>query len=363
MAVTYKVALYNPSGAKQGELVNFTKLAYYKQRNRAGSFSFGLPASSPWVAQLADKWQVEIWRSDPEQGLPWYIDFRGIYREPARRFSGLETFQASGVGDIGLLAWRTVAYPAEVEDKSNFTARATEYILKTLVTNNHGNGSDGRHRSGTPTGYTITTAAGSSGGATLSVAVSNDNLLDALQAIVNAGGGDYDLIKTGATAWEFRYYAGQRGVDRSASLEFSTARGNMGQPFYRVDRIEEKTVAIVGGQGEGPDRAYVVRTGPNYSASNNIESFVDARGEDTTAGLQARGDEKLKRTRAQVVYGFDLRQVAGCRYGVHYCVGGVLGDKVGARYFGVSSTQLIDGVAVTLDPSGEESIKIETVEA
>ena len=130
----------------------------------------------------------------------------------------------------------------------------------------------------------------------------------------------------------------------------------MANPVLRRNWLNETTIAIVGGQGEGTSRTTAVRTGTNHSATtNSVETFVDARDLTTTAGLQARGDNALYRSEARDLLVFDVIQTPGSLYGLHY----FLGDLVTGYYEGVTATQQIYGVTVGLGESGQESIGVE----
>ena len=174
------------------------------------------------------------------------------------------------------------------------------------------------------------------------------------------------MIRTGATTREFRYYPGQRGTDRSATVTFSLEYGNMRNPKVRIDRSAERTVALIAGQGEGADRQVRVRTGVNYTATNDIEMFVqatdiDAKRTDALTALDARGDSALDEARAHTTFDFDVIQAGARVYGRDYD----LGDLVRARYTNpsgitIDSVQRIVGVEVSVEPSERiETIKLE----
>ena len=130
----------------------------------------------------------------------------------------------------------------------------------------------------------------------------------------------------------------------------------MAEPEYTYDRTEERTVAIAAGQGEGEDRVVTIRTGPDYSADNDIEVFADARGSETAAGVASSADARLDEARARQRFGFRVVQTPGCAYGVHYG----LGDLVRAQYGPVNVVQKVTGVTVNLDKRGAEQIDVET---
>ena len=143
---------------------------------------------------------------------------------------------------------------------------------------------NGRKRDGAIAGLTV--QADITAGNTLDWRCHGKNLLETLQELALVGGGDFDLIPSSPTAYEFRWYAGQRGADRTATVTFAMPLGNMAEPA--LPTLDQRTVAAVLA-GEGGDRDYVTRTGTN-TAGNDNELYVDAKDieKGQTAALQAR---------------------------------------------------------------------------
>jgi hypothetical protein len=117
-------------------------------------------------------------------------------------------------------------------------------------------------------------------------------------------------------------------------------------------------VACVG-PGEDAGRDYVTRTGANYASGNDIEVYVDAKNVTfgDTAGLNARGDHKVKEFQALKEFEFTCLEAPSTLYGVHY----FLGDLVTAinPITGASLTLKVKSVAVSLDSEGQETISPE----
>lgn len=357
----YQILVKSPAGVLQAVITDFLSLAYNKVVNEPGLCVFSLSGNHQAISYLENNSQIEIWRRNQGQGIDWYCDFYGLYREPDRRGARPGIFAAYCPGQLSMLAWRIVAWPAATTNRSQFTSTAAETIMKTLVNYNAGASAttgNGRERTGTITGVSV--EADGAGGNSLDWNCGHKNLLETLQEIAFIAGGDFDLVKTAAQAWEFRWYEGQLGTDRSADVIFALDYDNMANPRYRLRRLGEKTVAIVGGQGVESGRTIEVRTGANYNAStNNIEAFVDARNITTTAGLQTRGDQYLEASRAYDEFYFDVLQTAVSAYGKHY----FLGDLVTAvsPYTGLGVTRKIKTVSVSLDRK-QEQIGVETAD-
>jgi hypothetical protein len=345
----------NPGGTRS--TMGFVQLAYTNQVNSYGACSFVLPGDHTILPDLTERCQVEVWRRDLANGLDWYRDWSGLFLDEERWYeasSGQHLYKALCYGDVFKLQDRYNLWRAGTANRSDFTGAKAETILKTLVRYNcTGDASvaNGRMGDGTMTGVSV--QADGAGGNAIDHACAWDNLLDVLQKVASIGGGDFDLVKTGAQAWEFRWYTGQRGTDRTGSVFFSTDLGNMGDPKYTKTRSTTKTSVTAGGQGEGAARLVEMRTGNGYSASANYEEFFNASGQvETALGLQAIGDRRLFDLRDAESFEFKVLPTPATVYGVHY----FLGDKVTAKYMSITTTPKIVAIGVTVDKSGQETV-------
>lgn len=354
MAAEYRVRIYSRTGVLVYELVDYTALAYTREVNAPGMAVVTLPGEHAAAAGVDLDFRLEVWRRNQTYSLDWYRDFSGLVRDVERRAAedGMRTATIYAPGDLSLLGRAIVGYKAATANRSKFTTAKAETVLKNLAKYNatsSGTTGDGRIRNVDLAGISL--QADGAGGNTLDVACAWQNLLEACQDVAAVAGGDFDLIKTGAAAWEFRWYAGQRGTDRSATVLFALTRGNMANPVLLRNTLTEATVAVVGGQGEESARSVVIRTGANYNASYNAtEVFVDARQMSTTAGLNAAGDRALWEAQARYTLEFDVVQTPSTFYGSHYD----LGDLVAASFEEYSGTKKITGVAVQFDNNGEQ---------
>jgi hypothetical protein len=367
MGAEYELRVIDTAGATQAVITDYLSLAYSRRRNEPGMLSFFVGDDHPALSYLTHNNQVEVYRRNGDIGLASYRDFVGVVRGLTWNTQEATSLRIDAPGIMHALSWNLVGYPAGSANRNDFTAVAAETILKNLVKYNataSGTTADGRARgavdgSGELSGlYTITLQADGAGGNTLTVSsevLAWKNLLAALQDVALIAGGDFDLVKTAATTFEFRWYLGQRGTDRSASLTFSLDRGNMANPTFIDNRIEERTVAIVGGQDAGTARTLVTRTGDDYGATRMMEGFLNADGDLTTGALNAAGDVALDDWRSRPQLTFDVLQVPNAYYGVHYD----LGDKVTAVYRGTSYIQLIQGVSIEFTAGGDERISVE----
>lgn len=372
MAISYSLQIYNRAGVRQGLLTGSTQtvdsggfrvLSYRKEVNAPGFLTFVIDSDHPLLELIETDWQVEVWRWDDALGVDKYCDFRAFYRddESSADADSHSTTTVYCIGQMDLLARAIVNYKAGTANRNEFVSDPAETIAKTLVTRNataSGTTGDGRIRNVDAWGAFVSVQADAASGNTIDYNCAYTNLLEALQDVARVGGGDFDLVKTAAQAWNFRWYAGQLGTDRSASVIFSQARGNMGNPTLAHNRLNESTVAIVGGQGEESARTIVTRTGANYDATyNSRELFVPATEYTTTDGLNGAGDRRLDEVEARDDLQFEVIQTPATLYGLHYN----LGDLVTGSYRSTSQTKKIAAVVVAFQDGGEQAEQI-TVE-
>ena len=366
MSTEYRLDVYNAAGTMLARLVGsayrdttkggFLELSSVKRVNEPGLVAFTLDGDSPLVTTMDHKSRVEVWRRDVDRGIAWYMENSGLFLDQERRYTDHALFRAVCYGPLWLLSTRYILYYANTADRSKFTTEKAETIMKTLVDYNAGaNATVGNGRMRTPNTIAVTVAADTAAGNTLDWYCAWDNLLRSLQALVAAGaGGDFDLVRSGAN-WEFRWYTGQLGTDRSATVTFALDLGNMRDPVYRRTRSTEVTVALVGGQGEESARATRTVTGTDYGASNDIEVFVNATNASSDAGYDAEGARWLKERQAEHELAFDVVQDGPYLYGRDY----FLGDLVTATYDAISVTRKVIGAQIDYNKDGTESVKID----
>lgn len=354
-AELYRLAA-NPGGADITK-TGFIELAYTNQVNSYGLCSFVLPGNHSILANLTERCQVEVWRADPDNGIAFYRDWSGLFLDETRWYdqsTGQHMYKANCYSDAFMLQDRCVLWTANTSNRSIFASAKAETIMKTLATYNltaSASVANGRKVDGTMTGVTV--EADGAHGNSIDFGCAWDNLLTDLQKIANIGGGDFDLVKTGAAAWEFRWYTGQRGTDRTATTIFSTDLGNMGKPHYSKTRSTKKTSVTVGGQGQEAARVIANRTGNGYTAALNFEEFFNGSAQASTAsGLNTIGDQRLFIVRDQEAFSFDVLPTPACVYARDW----FLGDKVTAKYLTITTTPKIVSVSISVAKNGQETI-------
>jgi hypothetical protein len=358
VTVAYKLRLRQPGGTLLGEVGDFLGLAYSKRRNAPGLGQFALSGEHKLVDLIADRSIVEFWRRDPDHNLDWYRDFSGLVRRQEFQRTGQETVTYTCPGALDMLRWRRVAWRAGIANRSDFLAVPAETIMKNLVKYNitalatSSGAATGRELSGVPDLVTINVEADLARGNTIDWYCGHKNLLETIQEMVVPAGGDFDLVQTGDATFEFRFYPGQRGQDRTTTTLFAIERGNVRSVRYLVDRMNRATVAIVAGQGEGTARQVELVYADDYDDAGSMETFLDGRDSDTAAVLQDRGKAELDELATGHELEIEIMQNDSTVYGVDWD----LGDLVGGRYRNITATLIVDSVSVAYTAAGGERV-------
>jgi len=361
VSAEYRLDVYTAAGVLQAVLIGeagggFQTLTYSKKVNIGGLLRFTLDGDDSLIPLLQDKGIVEVWRRNVAEGIAWYNDTTGLYRRQRRSYSDNAIFVATCQHPLALLGWRGIAYRANVVNRSKFTNVPAETVMKTLVDYNAGpNATVANGRVREPNTLGITVQADGANGNNVDWYCAWDNLLLSLQDLARIGGGDYDLVSTGPATWQFRWYTGQLGTDRSATVTFALEFGNMKEPVYTLDRLNEATAAIVCGDGVGASRNVTIRTGADYGAGNDIELIHCYAMLSSVAAREAAGDQKLRERQAESSFDFKVIQEGSKLYGRDY----FLGDLCTARYDTVEETRKVMAVYVDWKQQGDERIDID----
>ena len=361
MPARYQIRLKDTSGSVVAITDHFERLAYTKRVNKAGFYTLQVNEGAPFVAAIGLDYQLEVWRRDQAANIDWYLDFEAFHRTPVRQRDkrGKAIFRSYGVGYADLLRRRIVAgFASTAYTEKN---GAAETVAKEFVTEQCTVGDRAI------LGFSVEADGGS--GANIQVTRAWRILLEVLQeaslmAQQKGGPGDFAVVGTGPGTFEFRWYDGQLGADRTvgnadgnAPIVFSILLGNMALPIYALARTDEANVIYVAGQGEGDSRALEIRTDPIAMADspwNRREMFADARHEITAAALQDKGDRTLEEMQAQESFSFDVIQTEQTQYGRDYS----LGDLITARYGAIERNKKIVGVGIVVEHN-KDTISVE----
>lgn len=170
--------------------------------------------------------------------------------------------------------------------------------------------------------------------------------------------------------WTFEIRVGGWGVDHRASstrpIVFSPTKNNMTQPVILVDRLEEKTRVLVGGDGtdQARDILSVVDNARIADSIYNLrDEFIDSRKIDPFAAVpppdgidQAteQGQRRLKERGIRRDFSFILTDNKNTQYGIDFG----LGDLISAEFSGALQEFQIREIEVNQNNNQEEQITV-----
>lgn len=363
MPARYQVRLYDPvTGLQTAIFDDWNSLYYIARINDYGYHTFSFDGNDARRALFALDSIVEVWRSNLDIGLGWYIDYAGFHRTDQDQITdrGNVIFTSYGRGYEDLLHRRYMLYVAG--SAGDVKSGPADDIMKAYVRENAGTLAtvvNGRIQDGVTLGLTV--APNLSVGPTWSGSGPWKNLFDLVQEIQQAKLVDFNVVRTGALTFDFRTYFPHKGTDRSGAgaapaVTFSLVFANMSSPYATVSHSEEANDIIVLGQGEGAARVYrrVQDTAAQVSSPwNRIERTHDSRGSTTNAQLDDEGTAKLNELRATKRISFQVIESLATVYGRDY----FLGDIILARFAGAQTTKKVTGAEVTV-AEGRENIRI-----
>ena len=341
-------------------------LRYYKHIHGAGFCEFQITGNLDFLSEFDENGQVEVWMQ--VGALPWEIDFISINVNDYERSwpDGVERFHYRGPGERDVLARANVNYPAGVANRTAFIAQPAETVMTTLVRYNATGDAlttDGRLVDfATP--FTVELAPDQGRGNVVDWYCFQQNLLESLGKLARVGGGDFSFERDPAGTgdylrWRFGFAPGQLGADKSATLRFSLALGNLTNPRVRNAALGAPTVATVGGAGETTDREFTVTLADSYAApARHRETFLNASDVATDAGRQSRAQAYLDQNRAREVFTWQALQTRDSRYKKDYKLGDLV--TVVRPDTGAASVHKIVGVGVTLPVNGLVDIQLDT---
>jgi len=342
--------------------------SYIKHVNSPGGVTLRLSGNHPALDLLEENGQVEVWRN---AGAGWYRDFTAIWTDDYDyEYRDELTFVGYAPGKLAILDWSMVAWAAGSANRSTFSSIEAETIGKTLVQYNvtgdagTANGRDLDWRGP----FTVTIESDLARGEAIDVSCPRQPLLETLQEVAASGGGDFDLARstTDPLSWQFRWYPGQRGTDRTGTVRFGVELANMRNVTFRHRGSHAQTAAVVGGRGEGKRREIEPRFSSADGTTRHREAFVNATEVELgkTDALRDKGDRYLSDNADTEVFAFDVVQTPNSKYGVHYCADGVIGDLVTVirPTDGATQTHKIVEVTVAVHVDGSDSVTIQTEE-
>ena len=342
MAIVWQLRLKDVAGALVALFDEWPDLRVERTVNAPDAYALRLSGDNDKVALFDLDGQLEGWYKDDDAGIAWHLEFEAftVDQEHWTDKDGSRWFLSSGPGYLDLLNRTLIHTYAGHAD--SIGSGVGETVIKAFVNKQVGPGAGARARAG------LAMEADAAAGANWDGQRSNKNVLELCQEIARMTGVQIKCVGTGAATFEFQVDV---ATDRTATVIFSEAFGNMAEPHLRLNNSRVRNWIKVGGQGQGVARTFVTRSDAAsiaLSTWNQREAFKIATDQTLAAQLNSRGDEALAELEATQTLTFRVLQTPGCRYGVHY----FLGDEVTAIYAGTTYTKLVNSATWKCDKSG-----------
>lgn len=369
MSARYKIHLKDQTGTLVAIIDDFTNLQISHRLNSIGTYNFQMDAEDPVTALFELDGQVEIYRSDAQYGIDWYLEFEGFHRNFTKETfeNGRQTYTSYGRSYNDLLNRRHILYYSQTAYASK--SGVAETVMKEFVDENAGPSATNPPRLANGVTLGLSMEADAARGENWEGSKAWQNLMTVCQQIAIVGNIDFNIVGTGAQTFTFMTYLGQLGTDRTndglslitglngagnAPVIFSLPKGNMEVPSYSEKRMNEKNAFLVLGSGIGDERDTEIRTDASAiddSPWNRMEGTKDARNFSTAAGYQSVGDAALEDNQAEKLFNFKTLQVPSTLYGQHY----FFGDKVTAFYDDVEEDKKIVAVDILVNAEGDKN--------
>lgn len=360
----YQARIYDNSSNLIGLYDDLISIYYKKTVNQIGMAVLTVPDTHAILDQLVDDLLLEvffIYRPASVGEVTDQKDFLGLYRDKqaATDRDGNTYYLLYFVGANDILSRNIIDYTPGTNNKSQWTGATGSIVASNVVNYNctsNATISNGRKRDASV--IWNLTAGTAVIGATINYAAAYRNVLETVRELATNGGFDFDVVRPSLTSTnlEFTLYAGHLGSDKHTTIIFDLNLDNIAAANQNGGRLQEKTVAIVGGAGDGAARTIIAVTGTNQSASNDYEIFVDARSS-TASELADIGDSKMAELAAKTNIDVDIAPSGGYVYRRDY----VLGDLVTASFDGSMVTKKINTVEVKFDQDQNTTIRIELI--
>lgn len=357
----YYLVLRDQQGNAVAQFDHWRYLRYIKKVNAPHQVQVDLGSNDDRRDLFVLDSQLEVYRR--YVGGSWYNDCDSFHRTSNRGIvnTGRRFFTTYQRGFVDLLNRRIILGYAGTAyaDKSD----PAETVMKEYVDEQAVSGAIYREIPD------LSVQADGAQGNTVAAKRAWRNLLEVLQGLVDdVGGGDFDVIGTAPATFEFRFYIGQRGKDRTLGntagnppVVFSIDNGSLATARVNFNRMGEINAVYVGGQKQGSGRDVELRTTAAAildSPWNRMEAFRDRSNEPLAAGLQDFGDSVLQDFQAVEDYDFELAQAPGLVYGRDYCVDGDVGDLVSIDFEGNIIDKKIVGVDIRVRRKEEIRLQV-----
>jgi len=355
----YEIDWYTDAGVKLGVIQAFTSLEYVRTENTIGSMILTIPRELMRYEDFAVGQLFEIWREkhgslELQNDTAYFLQDWQFYTDrEGREYIQLFATDANWLLDTAIV-W---AYAGSAQAEK--TGKPDD-MMKAIVREQLGESAVAERRK-----LTVQNNVGA-GGASITKAFAYRNVLTVLQELADVANENgvylaFDVVRTAPATFQFRTYAGQRGTDHSRTSGdprlAGKQYGNLAEASFGTFHSDERNWVLVAGKGEEADRITVQRYNTSRMGSskwNRREYFKDSRDNDSTAALQADGDEVLNDYKPKQILTGRLLDTTGMQFGVHY----QFGDIVTAQAFGYNVDCHISSVRVKVDQDNGEQIDV-----
>ena len=355
----YEIDWYTDAGVKLGAIQAFTSLEYVRTENTIGSMILTIPRQLMRYDDFAVGQLFEIWREkhgslELQNDTAYFLQDWQFYTDrDGREYIQLFATDANWLLDTAIV-W---AYAGSAQAEK--TGKPDD-MMKAIVREQLGDLAAVERRK-----LSVQNDVGA-GGASVTKAFAYRDVLTVLQELADVANENgvylaFDVVRTAPATFEFRTYAGQRGTDHSRTSGdprlVGKQYGNLAEASFGTFHSDERNWVLVAGKGEENARLTVQRYNTSRIGSskwNRREYFKDSRDNDTTAALEADGDEVLNEFKPKQILTGRLLDTTGMQYGIHY----QFGDIVTAQAFGYNVDCHISSVKVKVDQDNGEQIDV-----
>lgn len=367
MAITYEARVADSTGVALASIVNFVDangagLDYVLNAGQVGALTLTVPASFDATLFKLDG-RIGVYRAI--HGRPATLDGGAVWLIRKWRYDAHYT-TVTAYHATDLLRRRIIAYNAGSSESSKAADNAGDQV-KAYARENLGALISSSDRDGVETQANISAylavQVDLGDGASIAKAAARRTLLDVARELAQASvtAGTYltfEIVAPTDTTLELRTYATQRGNDHRASsgapIIFSEEQGNIANVTLDVDRSEEITFVVAGGQGEGTSRLITTALDTSRmgeSVFNRREDFADFSNVSDATALQDEADARLRAGRPIVTLTGDLIETPGCTRGIHFDYG----DMVTVEFRGQQYDVRLDVIRVSVQGGGQTS--------
>ena len=355
----YEIDWFTDAGVKLGVIQAFTSLEYVRTENTIGSMVLTIPRELMRYEDFAVGQLFEIWREkhgslELQNDTAYFLQDWQFYTDrDGKEYIQLYATDANWLLDTAIV-W---AYAGSAQAEK--TGKPDD-MMKAIVREQLGDLAAAERRK-----LSVQNDVGA-GGTSVTKAFAYRDVLTVLQELADVANENgvylvFDVVRTAPATFQFRTYAGQRGTDHSRTSGdprlVGKQYGNLAEASFGAFHSDERNWVLVAGKGEEADRITVQRYNTSRIGSskwNRREYFKDSRDNDSTAALQADGDEVLNDHKPKQILTGRLLDTPGMQFGVHY----QFGDIVTAQAFGYNVDCHISSVRVKVDQDNGEQIDV-----